>query len=807
MASLLLQIWTDCVKTLSASATSRKTRARAIIWFAICGCLLATGGEAGQGMPASPQPTPPAQAESAELPFAFDGPPPPLPPAVIARDGSGHVTIRAVRLTMPIRLDGQLDEAVYANIPAISDFIQQEPHEGSAATVKTDVWLFFDRTRMYISFRCWESDSKRLVANEMRRDNFNVYQNDHVAFVFDTFYDRRNAVEFVINAIGGRMDGQITNERQYNGDWNPIWEAKVGRFDGGWTVEAAIPFKSLRYRPGRAQIWGFNVRRVSRWNNEWSYLTRIPSALAGSGIFQMSLAATVVGLDAPAGSRNVEIKPYAISKLTSDVTAMPRISNDLNGDVGLDVKYGITQNLTADLTYNPDFAQVEADEQQVNLTRFSLFFPEKREFFLENQGTFSFGGAGTMGGPGDTPILFYSRRIGLHLERVVPIQGGAPLNLERVVPIQGGARLTGRVGRYSLGVLSIQSDEYPAAGSLATNFSVVRLKRDFLRRSSIGAIFTGRSVGDNGQGGNATYGVDGTFAFFDNLAVNTYWAQTTRDGMSGEDTSYRAQLDYQGDRYGVTVEHLAVGKNFDPQLGFVRRRDLYKELGAFRFSPRPKRNGVVRKYSWAMSFYNLTNSTGRLETRNTDTQAEIQLQNSDKFFLGYTQNYEFLPFAFPIAGHVTLPVRGYDFGSGRIGYNFGLQRRVSGNVSIDYGTFYDGHKTTLAATSGRVSLGPRISVEPGVTINQVDVAEGAFTQRLVTSRATYTMTPLMFASALLQYNSESHSMSANVRLRWEYQPGSELFVVYNEERDTLARRFPALATRAFIVKINYLFRF
>jgi hypothetical protein len=736
----------------------------------------------------------PGAADAAQdLPVGFDGPPAPVAPAVIARDAAGRVTLRAVRVMTPINLDGRLDEAVYTTVPPISDFIQQEPQEGSPATEKTDAWLFFDDDRVYLSFRCWESRPERVMANEMRRDDNNVFQNDHIAFVFDTFYDRRNAVEFVINAIGGRMDGQITNERQYSGDWNPIWESEVGRFAQGWTLEVAIPFKSLRYRPGRDQIWGFNARRFNRWKNEWSYLTRIPSALGGMGIFQVSLAATVVGLESPPGSKNLEIKPYAISSLTSDLKATPTRSNDLDGDFGLDLKYGITQNLTADVTFNTDFAQVEADEQQINLTRFNLFFPEKREFFLENQGTFSFGGPGTFSGPGDTPILFYSRRIGL--------------NEGLAVPIEGGGRLTGRLGRYSVGVLNIQSDDDRGSGLPGTNFSVIRVKRDVLRRSSIGAIFTRRSLAQRRTGSNLVYGIDGTFAFFDNLAVNTYWAQTQTEGLTSKDVSYRAQLDYAGDRYGIQLERLVVGENFNPEVGFVRRDDMYRNFGQVRFSPRPRSIASVRKFSTKASIAYVENGAGRLETRDWQAEFATEFQNSDRFYVGYGGIYEFLPRPFPIARGVTLPVGGYDYASGHVGYNFGRQRKMSGNVAAERGTFYTGHKTAITVSQGRMNLSPQVSIEPTYSLNNVDLAEGSFTIHLVGTRVIYTMTPRMFVSALLQYNSGANVVSSNLRLRWEYQPGSELFVVYNEERDTLVRRFPALANRAVVVKINRLFRF
>jgi hypothetical protein len=723
-----------------------------------------------------------------ELPFAFEGAPAPIPPEVVSRDPSGRVTIRVVKLSAPLRIDGRLDEPLYKTVPPISDFIQVEPQEGMPATERTEVWVSFDRDNIYVSFRCWESQPERVVANEMRRDNNAIFQgNDHIAFMFDTFYDRRNSVLFEFNPIGGRLDGQVTNERQFNGDWNPVWDLEPGRFEGGWTIEVAVPFKSLRYRAGRAQIWGFNVRRGNRWKNETSFLTPIPNALGDRGIFQASLAATLVGLEAPPGSKNIEIKPYVVSDVTTDLVAIPKISNDVSGDFGLDVKYGVTQNLTADFTYNTDFAQVEADEQQINLTRFSLFFPEKREFFLENLGLFGFGGAS-----GDTPILFYSRRIGL--------------SRNRVVPIDVGGRLTGRVGRYSVGLLDIRTGAEPVSLARATNFSVVRVKRDILRRSSIGLLYTGRSIGQQG-GRNLVYGADGTFAFFDNLAINTYWAQTKTDGVSGQDVSYRAQLDYSGDRYGVQAERLVVDENFNPEVGFVRRRDLRKTAGALRFSPRPTNIKSIRKFSWTATMVYIENGSGRVETKEATAEFGIEFQSSDRFGIGYSNSYEFLPRPFPITTAITLPVGEYDFAGMRVGYTFGQQRPISGSVTFERGTFFSGRRTALGASRGRLNLTPQFSVEPTYSVNWVDLPEGSFTTVLVGSRVTYTVTPRMFTSALVQFNSESHVVSANARLRWEYQPGSEFFVVYNEERDTFGPRLPRLSNRSLIVKINRLFRF
>jgi hypothetical protein len=754
-------------------------------------------------------------------PEVIAGPAPPLPPEVISRDAAGLATVRAVRLTEPLNIDGRLDDRVYEEVLALSDFIQYDPLTNAPATEKTEAWVFFDRDHLYVSARCWDSSPEsQWVANEMRRDSLNIVQNEHIVVLLDTFYDRRNAILFTLNPIGGRMDGQITDERAYNADWNPIWEFRTGRFKNGWTVEMAIPFKSLRYRRGRAQTWGVNFQRYIRWKNEVSALTSLGAGRRGGGggpssIFQVHLAGTLVGLEVPeSSSTNLEIKPYAISELKTDRTPARPVSNDLNGDLGLDVKYGVTQNLTADFTYNTDFAQVEADEQQVNLTRFSLFFPEKREFFLENQGTFQFGGVGGIssgGGGGGSgggggggrvptagvempPTLFYSRRVGLNHEG-------------REVPIVAGGRLTGRLGKFSLGLLNIRTEQEPDLQSLATNFSVVRVKRDVLRRSSIGAIFTGRSIAQNGVGSNEAYGVDGTFAFYDNLAINTYWAQTRTDGLSGEDTSYRGQLDYTGDRYGVQLEHVVVGDHFNPEVGYLRRDDMKRSYAQFRFSPRPASIKAVRKFSGMGSINYIEDGAGRLETREALGEFGIEFQNSDRFDVGLTNTYEFLKQPFPIAPGVTVPIGGYEFVNARMAFTLGQQRITSGIISAEHGTFYEGHKSTVGMSRGRVEITPQVSVEPSVSINRVELPYGSFTAKLIASRVTYTMTPLMFLSALLQYNSTSNAVSTNVRLRWEYQPGSELFVVYNDERDTLTRHFPELKNRALIVKVNRLFRF
>jgi len=746
-----------------------------------------------------------ASAAAQSISLYPDAPAEPVAPEVVTRDAEGRATVRALRIGQPLRIDGALDEALYRDVRPISDFIQVEPDGGDAATERTETWVAFDDDNIYVSFKVWDSHMETLVATEMRRDSTSSWQgNDLVAFILDTFYDRRTAFTFTTNPLGGRSDG-VANDRQYSSDWNPVWETKTGRFEGGWTVEAAVPFKSLRYPPRTEQVWGFNAMRVKRARNEVSTLTKVPPARGQSGFQSAQFAAALVGLEAPSDGANIDLKPYAISSLTTDRVVTPR-SNDPEAEAGLDVKYAVTQGLVADLTVNTDFAQVEADEQQINLTRFNLFFPEKRDFFLENQGTFAFGGVainnvggnfggGFIGSNNAAPIMFYSRRIGLHQDQQVP------LNV--------GGRLTGRAGKYSIGVLNIQTgDKEEEFGAPATNFSVIRVKRDVLRRSSIGLLFTNRSESMIGPGANRSYGLDGTFAFFENLQINTYWAATDTDGLSARDNdSYRGQLDYSGDRYTVQLDRMKIGDNFNPEMGFLRRDDMVRDYARFKFSPRPRARNAIRKYVYDSSIEYIENGAGRLESRERAAEFALEFQSADRFSVNYTNSFEYLPRPFLIGGGVVLPAGGsYQFDTFRLGYNIAQQRPVSANLTAEFGSFYSGHKTTVSASRGRVPITNQLSVEPTYSLNRVTLDEGRFTTHLAGSRVTYSVTPLMFVSALIQYNSGINAISTNARFRWEYRPGSELFVVYNEERNTLTRSFPSLNNRAFIVKINRLFR-
>ncbi|GMR22719.1 MAG: hypothetical protein BMS9Abin37_1087 [Acidobacteriota bacterium] len=742
----------------------------------------------------------------------IDGPPPPQPPDMVSRDEAGRVTLRAVRLLEPILVDGRLDDPIYHRVPAVSNFIQQEPDEGLLATEPTDVWIFFDDETLYVAARCWDSHPERLVTNELRRGNVGIARGDNLTVVLDTFYDRRNGYFFQTNPHGGLYDSLVTDERNENIDWDTVWETQSARFGQGWSVEIAIPFKSLRYKAGGEQVWGINLRRIVQWKNEMSYLNPVPASYGRIGIMKFSSAATLVGLELPAKSITLELKPYGISELTSDSAASPPVSNDATGDAGFDVKYGLTRGIVADFTYNTDFAQVEVDEAQVNLTRFILFFPEKRQFFLEGRDIFRFGGTGQrfsgLSPVGEAPIVFFSRRIGL-------AEG-------RPTPIRFGGRVTGRAGPYTIGALNIQTSEVPALGVDATNFSVARLKRNIFSRSSIGVIATHRSPTLDGSGSNQVLGVDGAFAFFSNLFIDTYYARSRTParvvpagvgpgrvgpGRVGNEESYRADVVNNGDRYGFQFEHLLVGRDFNPEIGFMRRRNFRRNFAKVQFTPRPASDAVVRKYRYEASFDDFTReSTGALETRAAKLRFGIDFQNSDRWNVDYTRRFEFLFERFEISEGVSIPPGGYSFQYLRSTYRLGQQRRLSGRLGFRTGGFFSGDRTE-ASFAGRLRVTTKFALEPGIEINWIDLPEGSFTTKIARMRVIYAMSARMFVEAFTQYDSSADALSTNIRFRWEYEPGSDLYIVYDEGRNTEFGRFPLLTNRVLAVKFTRLFRF
>jgi hypothetical protein len=721
------------------------------------------------------------------------GPFAPAADEAVSRDADGRVTLRAFRLAEPLTVDGVLDDPVYDQVPAAEGFTQQEPDEGAPVSESTRVWVLYDADSLYVAADLEEHHPEEFMTNEMRRDNRNIGWGDSFSVILDTFYDRRNGVLFHTNAAGALYDAQVTDERNTNADWNTVWWVRTRRMDDSWTVEMRIPFRSLRYAGGGAQLWGINFRRLIKHTNERSFLTPTPQAYDRWGLLRLSNAATLVGLEAPPGSRRMELKPYAIGSQTH-VPLNDRL-NEWSGDVGADFKFGVTDGLTADVTWNTDFAQVEDDETQVNLSRFSLFYPEKREFFLEGQGVFDFGGRETrfFGGPTDVPIPFFSRSIG--------ISGGS------AVPIIGGARLHGRAGAYQMGLMNIQTGEVGGLDVESTNFSAFRVKRDLFARSNIGVIATHRNISADGSESNSLYGVDGNFAPTDYIRFNTFYMATREPGVETghQAASYMGQFRYDTDLIDFEVQRLYLGGDFNPGMGFIRRRDFTKNGGSFLFGPRPRSIEAVRQVEFEIEANQYDRPDGEMETREYTFDTSIIFESSDRLMFDHTVTEERLLDGFDLSDDVAVPAGNYKFSRTGVRVRMGSHRKVSGMFRYEFGDFFGGTRQEVSYW-GRAEVNQRFSLEPNISLNWITVPGGDVTAQVSRLRATYTVSPRSFVGALVQYNSAAQLFSANVRFRWEYSPGSDLFVVFSSNRDG-DDGLSGLSDRAVVVKFTRLFRF
>ena len=377
-----------------------------------------------------------------------------------------------------------------------------------------------------------------------------------------------------------------------------------------------------------------------------------------------------------------------------------------------------------------------------------------------------------------------------------------------MIPLVAGGRTTGKAGKFTFGAINVQTGDDEAARIESANFTVLRAKRDILRRSSIGGMFTHRTATPGRIGTNDGYGVDAALSFYQNVRVDAYLAATQTEGRDGDNLSYRGLFDYFGDKYGLQAERLVVEPNFLPEIGFVRRTDMRRNFGLARYSPRPRNVPHVRRLSIQSSLNYLTNNQDRLDTREATARFETEFTNSDLASVAYTDSFERLVRPFAISTGVTLPVGSYDFHTTRIGYIGGQQRRYSGEIVYEFGPFYNGDRKTISLNTARVQVTPQVSLEPSFSINWVDLVQGSFTAKVARTRATYTITPRMFVSGIIQYNSAGSSFGSNVRFRWEYRPGSELFVVYTDDfnTDELRPDVTSLRNRAWVIKFNRLFR-
>ena len=684
-----------------------------------------------------------------------------------------------------IQIDGELNEPAWHLAEFVSDFVQAEPHEGGEPSEQTEVRVLFDNERLYIGVYLYDSAPDEILINDLRRD-FRTVDSDVFGVVIDAFYAQRSSQAFFTNPGGAKQDSEaLSDGRHINTSWDGIWYTASKIREDGWSTEIVIPFKTLRFEVRDNQVMGINFKRRIRRKSEDLYWSPVPRRFT---IHRVSLAGNLAfGREVQPG-RNLQIKPFVTANHThTDLGSSS--SNDFTADVGGDIKYSLTPGLTLDGTYNTDFSQVEVDTQQINLTRFSLFFPEKREFFLESADLFQFGDIPRERGPSRTEEvqLFYSRRIGLSLE-------GQPL------PLLGGARLSGRIGHFALGLLNIQQEDSEEAPS--NNFTVMRLRYDILENSDIGGIFINRNGGMPGDY-NRSYGVDVNLQFVQSLTINSYVARTQSPGAAEEGVTKFSSQWNDGFLEGRFIFQ-DIGENFNPEVGFVSRTGVRAYQVNWGLRPRPGGDGFIREFHPHINGKYYTDRENILLTRDWHFGFQVFFRDRSSFEVSTNPQFERLREPFRIREGIIIPIGDYHFSEWlRVQYNSDPSKLLSARINWSEWDFFDGTRTSLNLSS-TLLVKPRLEATLNYRHNSVEVGSGGFRADLYGLKFQYSFNPAMFAELFLQYNKDTNKILTNARFNLIHRPLSDITLVLTEERSTGS---VTDTSRAIIFKYTHLLQF
>ncbi|MDP6581599.1 MAG: DUF5916 domain-containing protein [Vicinamibacterales bacterium] len=716
--------------------------------------------------------------------------------------------VGAVRVERPPLVDGDvLDDPAWVGVVPATGFLQTAPDEGQPASERTEVRIVFTDETIYFGIVCYDRDPASIIVTDSRRDS-SLSDSDSFQLILDTFLDRQNGFVFGTSPSGQEYDGQVVNEGAggsgmggggtsrgagggFNLNWDGVWQVRTAVTDIGWSAEFAIPFRTIRFSPGRAQTWGVNFQRNVRRRNESAYWAPLPRQF---DLFRVSLAGQLTGVEAPEGLwRTLRVTPYVVGEAVRRRAASSSSDTAL-GDIGGDLKYGVTSGLTLDLTVNTDFAQVEVDQQQINLDRFNLFFPEKRPFFLENAGAFTVANSGgaAFNDPGQTE-LFFSRRIGIGA-------GG------QAIPILGGARLSGKVSDgVTVGLLNMQTDA-TGGSTPGNNFSVARVRQDLPNRSSIGALFVnrqamGRFADDNDI--NRTYAIDGRWGFGQNGLVSGFAAQTETPGLGGDDQAYDLAVDYNTQAWRVRANYMEMGDNFNPEVGFVRRTGFRKAEGGLFYTWRPDDLLKIQEMQPHVTFNRFWNfDDGFIESSLLHIDNRWEFNDSSSAITTWNIRKEGVVNQFSVSGVPVLPGV-YDWHEVSLSYNTNRSAPVTAGLRFQASGFFGGDLLTYGPSLG-FRRGEALNVNLSWSRNEIDLPNGFVITNLVTTRIAYNFSPRLFAQSLLQYNDSADLWSANFRFGWLQDANTGLFLVYNET-DGLGDFLPTGAGRSVILKYSYLF--
>ena len=728
---------------------------------------------------------------TAFIPFAF------LPLTICAQDATTNLkprpTATAILIDEAPSLDGDvMNDPVWQQIVPFGDLNQMQPNFGQAASERTDIRIAYTSTTFYLSVVCHDSQPQNLVVSDARRDA-NLDNTDAFVFILDTYNDNQNGFVFGTNSIGVEYDAQVDNEGQgnfnvnrqqggmiggFNINWDGSWEveAKVGEY--GWSAEFAIPLRTLRFQAGKD--WGINFRRNIRKTNEIAFWAELPLGLT---LNRLSLAGTLTGLDLRTPG-NFKIVPYVLGQLSKDV-AGGDTGTSLDAEAGGDIKYSITPSLTLDLTYNTDFAQVEVDQQQVNLDRFNLFFPEKRPFFLENAGLFS------VGSPGEVD-LFFSRRIGIG-------EGG------NIVPIIGGARLSGKVNRTNVGLLSMFTEDVDDAGIEKNNFTVARVNHEFKGRSALGAVLVNRKGLETGDDFNRTLALDGKLGLGRKARMSGFFAKSdgSNDSISNSgEHAFKFQTDYKWNNWEIRGAYTEVGKGFNPEVGFLLRDAFRKPEGLVLYHLRPKNpESKILEHRPHISYRGYWNFDGLLETSFLHIDNHFEWKSGLELHTGINVTKEGVVDAFDISRgkNVIVQPGNYNHAETQLVFFTNQSNPFSINLRLVNGGAFGGTKYSESIT-GRVRLGDKFNANVTFLYNNFKLPVGNFTSNILSSQLAYSFTPNIYLQGLIQHFTSEKLWAANLRFGWLQTANTGLFVVYNynfQDGNPLNNSFIVKYTRMF----------
>ena len=711
---------------------------------------------------------------------------------------SERYNIEPTRIDEPPRLDGVLNEDTWSRAAVIDDFIQQEPSEGDPATERTVVRLMYDDRALYVGVEAYDARPSGVIATEMRRDSSQLLNEDNFQLILDTFNDSRSGYMFVTSPLGAKLEQQVAEEGEggfrgnssnINLDWDGVWDVSAKRTDQGWVAEIAIPMVTLRFPEADRQVWGVNFMRNIRRKNEQVFWAPIEK---GYGLTRVSQAGTMTGLGGVDRGIDLRVTPYVLAGARQDRAVTAGLDGSGFNDIGLDAKYGVVSGLTLDVTVNTDFAQVEVDEQQVNLTRFPLFFPEKRDFFVENAGMFS---VKNQGGTGRLADLFFTRRIGL--------ASGQP------VPIIAGTRLTGKVERHNIAVMNIQTQD--VGSRPGENFFVARYSRDVFARSKVGGLIVNKeAVGAAHY--NRTFAVDTSLTPHPFFTVTGFLAKTETPGVTSADAAGHVNATWLSPGFRIYSEYTDLQDNFNPEVGFVPRIGIRRSKLHVQWNPRPGRWGI-RSMDPMMNIEYTTDQHNRLLTRRVHHMIGVRFEDGSSLTLITNKQYERLDVPFQLTSDVVVPPGIYRFWIPSVRYNSDPSRRLSGSASYSPQGFFGGRRTDWR-TSVSLRASSRVAVQGSFRRSDVDLPSGAFVADLASATFDLALSPEITLRSLTQYNSTTDSISTSVRFNWIYSPGADIYIAYDELRDddfltvdpTLRNRgqVPWIQNRQIAIKMTYL---